>query len=406
VTHIIFFDDDKWTALLPLTFLKPACELRVGIRTISKKWTSYFDDCTSAYITRDFLAKRYPLSLNRENLLINGRLLPNPNIISLIRRLRPNQGLVYNDLFLAGILSSSQFDEETYDIDLSEIEMIDISSYDAKDIQFIDRPHHIVQQNEHEIEVDYLAITKGRTSQPLNATNRYFGLERIFIEPGAKVDFSILNATDGPIYIGANAVVLENSVLKGPLSIGENSVVKVGAKLYQGTSLGPHCKVGGEVKNVVFQAYSNKAHDGYLGDSVIGEWCNLGADTNCSNLKNNYSEVNLWNYETSEYEPTGMQFFGVVMGDFCKTSINTMLNTGSVIGVSANIFGSGFPKKFVPSFSWGGGDSTVTYTYEKALDAINRAMQRRGKRLETVDLDILEHIFDGTKNRRFWESTI
>ncbi len=403
MAHIIFFDDDKWNSLLPLTFLKPACELRVGVHTIVDKWKLYLDNATHGYITNDYLSKKYPLSLEDQNIAINGRLLPNANILSLVSRLGTNQGLIYKDIFLAGVLAKHQFDEESYDIDLDDLEMIDISSYDERDIRLIEKPQDIFSFNQDEITADYGQLVKGRQSEKLNDTNRYFGLEKIFIEEGAVVDFSILNTTNGPIYIGKHATILENSVIKGPVAIGDNSVIKVGAKIYQGTTLGPYCKVGGEVKDVVFQGYTNKAHDGYLGDSVIGEWCNLGADTNCSNLKNNYSEVSAWSYDLSDYELTGLQFYGLILGDHCKASINTMFNTGTVTGISSNIFGTNFPPKFIPSFSWGGSEDIETYQFEKALDTINRVMQRRGLRLENVDIDILKHVYEVTKHRRSWE---
>ncbi len=403
MAHIIFFDDDKWESLLPLTFLKPACELRVGINTIAEKWKIYLNNASHGYITNDYLSQKFPLQLSETNIAINGRLLPNANVLSLIKRLSPNQGLIYKDIFIAGVLKKHQFNEETYDIDLDELEMIDISSYDSRDIRFITRPQDIFSFNASEIASDFELIINERSSQKISETNRYFGLEKIFIEEGARVDFSILNASDGPIYIGKNAKILENSVIKGPVAIGENAVVKVGAKIYQGTTLGPFCKVGGEVKSTVFQGYCNKAHDGYIGDSVIGEWCNLGADTNCSNLKNNYGEVSVWSYDSSDFQLTGLQFCGLIMGDHCKTSINSMFNTGTVTGISSNIFGTNFPPKFIPSFSWGGSDGMDTYQFEKALDTINRVMQRRSLRLEQIDIDILTHVFEATKQRRSWE---
>lgn len=404
MAHLIFFDDDKWKSLLPLTYLKPACELRVGVLTIAEKWNRLFQAENHGYITKDYLSQKYKLTLEDTNIAINGRLLPNANVISLLNRLKPNQGLLYQDTFIGGILSKSQFNQETYDIDIDDMEIIDISSYDQRDIIFIDRPQDIFLKNASEIVNDFDLITKNRTSQELNDTNRYYGLENIFIEEGAKVDFAILNASDGPIYIGKDATVLENSVIKGPVAIGDNAVVKVAAKIYQGTTLGPYCKVGGEVKSTVFQGYSSKAHDGYLGDTVIGEWCNLGADTNCSNLKNNYAEVKAYQYDSEEYELTGLQFCGMILGDHCKTSINSMFNTGSVIGISCNLFGTDFPPKFVPSFGWGGHEGFETYKFEKSLDAINRSMQRRNLRLSDIEIDILKYVFEESKDKRSWEN--
>jgi len=403
VSHLIFFDDDKWKSILPLTYLKPACELRVGILTIAEKWKLLFDDATHGYITNDYLSHKYKISLEDTNIAINGRLLPNANVISLIKRLQPNQGLLYQDIFIGGILSKEQFDIENQDIHIDDMEMIDISSYDSRDLIFVERPQDLFLFNSSEIVKDYNLVTQGKKSATLNSTNRTYGLEKIFVEEGAKVDFSILNASDGPIYIGKDAVILENSVIKGPVCIGDNAVVKVGAKIYQGTTLGPYCKVGGEVKKSVFQGYSSKAHDGYLGDSVIGEWCNLGADTNCSNLKNNYSEVKTYNYKSKEFELTGLQFCGIILGDHCKTGINSMFNTGSVVGVSSNLFGASFPPKFIPSFSWGGSEGFETYTFAKAMDTINRSMQRKGLRLSHDEIEILKFVFEVSKQRRSWE---
>lgn len=401
---MIFFDDDKWKSLLPLTYLKPACELRVGMLTIAEKWKHLFQSQSHGYITKDYLSHKYPLTLEDTNIAINGRLLPNPNVISLLSRLKPNQGFLYNDTFIGGILSKSQFNTETIDIDIDEMEIIDISSYDQRDLVFIDRPQDIFLKNGHEIVSDFELITKNKSSQKLNDTNRYYGLENIFIEEGAKIDFSILNASDGPIYIGKNASILENVVLKGPVAIGDHAVVKTGAKIYQDTTIGPYCKVGGEVKSVVFQGYSSKAHDGYLGDSVIGEWCNIGADTNCSNLKNNYAEVKAFQYASGTFESTGLQFCGMILGDHCKTSINSMFNTGSVIGISCNLYGSDFPPKFIPSFAWGGHQGFQTYKFEKALDTINRSMQRKNLRLSHTEIDILRYVFEESKDKRHWEN--
>jgi len=403
VSHLIFFDDDKWKSILPLTYLKPACELRVGILTIAEKWKLLFESKSHGYITNDYLSHKYKLSLEETNIAINGRLLPNANVISLLNRLKPNQGLLYHDVFIGGILSKDQFDTENYDIYIDDMEMIDISSYDSRDLIFVERPQDLFLLNSAEIAKDYDLVTQGRKSAELNSTNHAYGLEKIFIEEGAKVDFSILNASDGPIYIGKDAVVLENSVIKGPVCIGDNSVVKVGAKIYQGTTLGPYCKIGGEVKKSILQGYCSKAHDGYLGDSVIGEWCNLGADTNSSNLKNNYSEVKAYSYATQDFELTGLQFCGMILGDHCKTGINSMFNTGSVMGICSNLFGASFPPKFIPSFSWGGSEGFETYTFAKAMDAINRSMQRKDLRLSDDEIKILRFVFDESKQRRTWD---
>jgi UDP-N-acetylglucosamine diphosphorylase/glucosamine-1-phosphate N-acetyltransferase len=247
-------------------------------------------------------------------------------------------------------------------------------------------------------------LCAGRISQPLSETNRLLGSpELLFIEEGASVECSILNTKTGPIYVGKDAEVLEGCMLRGPLAMCEHSVTKMGTKIYGATTLGPHCKVGGEINNSVMFGYSNKGHDGFLGNSVIGEWCNLGADTNNSNLKNNYGIVKIWNYDTENYENTGLQFCGLFMGDHSKSGINTMFNTGTVVGVSANIYGAGFPEKFIPSFSWGGADGMMTYRAEEAIDAAERMMKRRNIELTYEDEQILRTVFEEDMDFRTWE---
>ncbi|MGB1307109.1 MAG: glucose-1-phosphate thymidylyltransferase, partial [Flavobacteriales bacterium] len=216
----------------------------------------------------------------------------------------------------------------------------------------------------------------------------------------AKVEHAILNASTGPIYVGKDAEIMEGSIVRGPLAMCENSVLKMGAKIYGATTLGPYCKVGGEVNNSVLLGYSNKGHDGFLGNSVLGEWCNLGADTNNSNLKNNYAEVKLWSYQSERFVNTGLQFCGLIMGDHSKCGINTMFNTGTVVGVSANVFGAGFPRNFVSSFSWGGSAGYMTYRLNKVFEVAEKVMQRRAIEFNQVEKDILTEVFELTKSYR------
>ncbi len=267
----------------------------------------------------------------------------------------------------------------------------------------IDRIHNIFTFNADEINRDFILLTKGKTSEPLSASNKHFGAYPIFLEKGVKAEAAIFNTNEGPIYLGKDSEVMEGAMIRGPFALCEHAAVKMGAKIYTGTTIGPHSKVGGEVSNSVIFGYSNKGHDGFLGNSVLGEWCNLGADSNNSNLKNNYEEVKLWNYVTQNFERTGLQFCGLMMGDHSKCGINTMFNTGTVIGISANIFGSGFPRNFVPSFSWGGAAGFETYLPKKAFQTAEKVMQRRGLELSDIEKEILELIFAKEKNYRTWD---
>ena len=243
-------------------------------------------------------------------------------------------------------------------------------------------------------------ITKNRKSQPIPAGVNTVNQENIFLEEGAKLTFCTLNASTGPIYIGKDAEIMEGCIVRGALAMCDNSVLKLGAKIYGATTIGPHSKVGGEVNNSVLMGYSNKGHDGFLGNSVLGEWCNLGADTNNSNLKNNYAEVRLWDYNTGRFAKTGLQFCGLMMGDHSKCGINTMFNTGTVVGVSANIFGSGFPRNFIPSFSWGGASGFTVYKTNKVFEVANEVMKRRKISFDDIEKRILENVYELTKQYR------
>ena len=375
--NCILFDDCR-SDLLPLTYTKPVGELRVGILTIKEKW-EHLSDLSFSYKTEDYLQKKYPIQKAKSNLWINSTVLPNKDLLSTILSLENNQCLKKEGVVIA--YKSKNANE--YD---SHIE------YDS-DLFQINKTHKIFTLNDKEISADYQLVTSGRESQKISDTNTVIGQGNIFIEPGAIVECSILNAQSGFIYIGKNAEIMEGCLIRGSFAMCNNSVLKMGAKIYGATTLGPFCKVGGEVNNSVFQAYSNKGHDGFLGNSVIGDWCNLGADTNNSNLKNNYAEVKLWNYSDERFEKTGLQFCGLIMGDHSKCGINTMFNTGTVVGVSCNIFGPGFPRNFIPSFSWGGSGGYSTYLVEKVFDVAQKVMERRNIELSQNDKEILNHIF-------------
>src|SRR5690554_5093173 len=309
----------------------------------------------------------------------------------MVKNLEANQAIFYNEDVIAFYAKDTQDD-----IDFDDYEAIEYND----DLIKIEHTWDIFAKNDAAIREDFELLTEDRFSQPIPKSVNVIAPENIFIEEGAKLEFVTLNATTGPIYIGKNAEIMEGSIIRGPFALCEGATVKLAAKIYGPTTVGPYSKVGGEVNNSVIFGYSNKGHDGFLGNSVIGEWCNLGADTNNSNLKNNYAEVRLWDYETESFARTGLQFCGLMMGDHSKCGINTMFNTGTVIGVNANIFGSGFPRNFVPSFSWGGSSGFTTYLTKKAFEVAQVVMSRRGVEFTDEDAAILEHVFEDTKKFR------
>lgn len=394
--NYILFDDKSWDNLLPLTFTRPVCEIRAGILTIKEKWENLLDVKLS-YLTKGYLQVKYPLNIESENVLINGSLIPNSVLIKDIMNLGINEALIKNDKLLAVKIEKKEVASFDYKI---------TDSYSKKDfagdISDIIWPWDIFRFNEENIKYDFELLSKGRKSAAISDTNNIIGQENIFIEEGAKIEFATLNASTGPIYIGKDTEIMENSVIRGPFALCEHSVVKMAAKIYGPTTVGPHSKVGGEINNSVIFGYSNKAHDGFLGNSVIGEWCNLGADTNNSNLKNNYAEVRLWNYESQRFIKTGLQFCGLIMGDHSKCAINTMFNTGTVVGVNANIFGEGFPRNFIPSFSWGGAHGFTVYGIDKAFEVAEIVMDRRGIKLDQTEKNILKEIFERTSKYRLF----
>lgn len=394
--NYILFDDKSWDNLLPLTFTKPTCEIRAGILTLKEKWEKSLNVKLS-YLTKEYLQKKYILNIEDDNILINGSVISDINLIQHIQNLKMNEALIKDNNILAIRL-------EKKDVTIFDYKNSDkYSKKDYKDdIVKIAWPWDIFRLNEEFIKSDFELVTKGRESALLSKTNNVIGIENIFIEEGAKIEFATLNASTGPIYIGKDAEIMENSVIRGPFALCDHSVVKMAAKIYGPTTVGPHSKVGGEINNSVIFGYSNKAHDGFLGNSVIGEWCNLGADTNNSNLKNNYTEVRLWNYEHQRFIKTGLQFCGLIMGDHSKCAINTMFNTGTVVGVNANIFGEGFPRNFIPSFSWGGAHGFTVYAIDKAFEVAEIVMERRGIKLSQVEKNILKEIFERTSKYRLF----
>ena len=388
--NYILFDGNVRNQMLPFTFTRPVADIRVGILTLREKWEKHLGFTTTT-VTEDYLAQKWPMVEMPQNVLISASFIPTETLVDMIKGLTENQAIFYNDEPVAFFTKEDQdVDFETYDIQVCPEEAV---------FQ-IAHTWDIFSKNHKAIALDFKLLTEGRTSQPIPEMAVAFNKEQIFIEEGAKLPLCSLNATEGPIHIGKNAEIMEGSMIRGPFALCEGATVKMNAKIYTGCTVGPHSKVGGELNNSVIMGYSNKGHDGFLGNAVIGEWCNLGADTNNSNLKNNYAEVRLWDYETEGFARTGLQFCGLMMGDHSKCGINTMFNTGTVVGVSANIFGSGFPRNFIPSYSWGGSGGMTTYKTNKAFEVAKIVMARRGVEFTEDDAAILEHVFEETTKWR------
>lgn len=402
--NIILFDNENRDRLLPLTFTRPMAELRIGILTIREKWERALGGSVS-YITQDFLSEKFPIRIEDENLVINAGIVPTAALFERVRSLQFNQALLYGDELVAARLDNAQFEQLMDDEAIDDLEGIPLDPETTPFLQ-IERLWDIFKNNDEAIRIDFELLTKGRFSKPFSSSNRVIGAENVFLEAGVKMECAILNATAGPIYIGKNAEIMEGAMLRGPIAIGEGSIVKMGAKIYGATTIGPGCRVGGEVTRTVFLGNSNKGHEGFLGDSVIGEWCNFGADTNNSNLKNNYGEVRLWDHGTQKFEPTGLQFCGLMMGDHSKTGINTMLNTGTVVGVGCNLFGAGYPRQFIPSFSFGGILGYQTNLLKAVFETAELVTARRAMPFNDLDRQILEHVFDETASSRAWESAV
>jgi UDP-N-acetylglucosamine diphosphorylase/glucosamine-1-phosphate N-acetyltransferase len=390
---LILADDIYRDHLLPFTFTRPIAELRIGILTIRQKWERILsvDPDQTRFITDHFLQVKFPAPVqdSQEVLVVNGALLPENEIIAAIQKLESGECLTWNDRVLAARVQISQ--------------LVNIERFKTPDgckelvyrgeVFLVNRIHDLFRMNDWALRADFDLITQGRKSAVISSSNQVRNASMIFLEEGAVVENSIINASTGPVYVAAGAEIMEGCIIRGPFSLGEQAVLKMGAKVYGATTLGPGCKAGGELSNSVMMANSNKAHDGFLGNSVLGEWCNLGADTNNSNLKNNYGEVKLWNYVLNDFENTGLQFCGLFMGDHSKCAINTSFNTGTVTGVGANIFMHGFPLKFIPSFSWGGEEESGRYLLDKFLSLAETVMKRRNVLLSEADRSILSHLY-------------
>jgi len=388
--NYILFDGPSRNNFLPLTYTRPVAEIRVGILTIREKWEAFLES-TITFVTEDYLSEKFPMVEFDKNIFINASFLPNAKIVNLIINLKPNELINSGNDLIAFYANESQ-DE----VDLDSFTKIE---YNEK-VLHINSLTDIFKINSLAIEEDFKLLTKNRDSSKISNTNNLINSDNIFLEEGVSMEYSTLNASNGPIYISKNCEIMEGSLIRGPFAMCENSTLKLGSKIYGGTTIGPNCKIGGEVKNSVVIGNSNKGHDGFLGNSLIGEWCNLGADTNTSNLKNNYKDIKIWNYDSNKFSSTGEQFCGLIMGDHSKSGINTMFNTGTVVGVCSNVFGSGFPRNFIPSFSWGGNKGFSNYKIEKAFEVNDIVMKRRNCDFSDKDKAILTHINEITSPYR------
>jgi len=386
---IILFDDNAHQTLLPLTYTRPVADLRIGILTIAEKWAKRLNASFSFY-TQPYLQAKYPVTLQDENLFINGSVCPDENLLEVIQELAAGDALYQQQILLAVKLdriAAANFSLEHRFANAIQYQPATVS---------IRYPEDIFGKNVIELRRDFTLLTKGRTSAVLSSTNTVIG-DNLFAEEGAVAECSTFNTTNGPIYLGKNAEVWEGSNVRGSFAICHDSQLKMGTKIYGGTTIGPYCRIGGEVNNSVIWGHSSKGHEGYLGNSVLGEWCNIGADSNNSNLKNNYTEVKLWDYSTRQMRNTSLQFCGLIMADHVKCGINTMFNTGTVAGVSSNIFGAGYPPNHIPDFGWGGAQGFETYRLNKAFETIERVFARRDKKLDDNEKAILHEVYNLTQ---------
>jgi UDP-N-acetylglucosamine diphosphorylase/glucosamine-1-phosphate N-acetyltransferase len=392
--NFILFDDERIAHFLPLTHTRPLAALRCGILTMQEKW-QHTTTVPVYYLSSPHLQEKFGLQTGPDNLLINSACFPSVDLFEGILKLQFNESLVFNGMLLAIRLKP----EDVQDFQISERLANSRQIAYSGSLMMLENLWDIFSKNDEAIRDDFQRLSRGRTSAPVPEGNQVIG-DQLFIEPGARVFASIINTTTGPVYIGKNAEVMEGSLIRGPFALGEDGVLKMGAKIYGATTIGPGCKVGGEVNNSVFYANSNKAHDGFIGNAVIGEWCNIGADSNNSNLKNNYEEVKLWSEQKKSFIKTGLQFCGLIMGDHSKCGINTMFNTGTVVGVSCNVYGAGFPRNFIPSFSWGSANGFMEYQLNKAIDTASRVYARRKLIFDATEKKLMEHVFLQTTEQR------
>ena len=387
---INLFDDGAWQSLRPLSFTRPVADLRIGILTIAQKWEKHLN-VRAGFVTAPYLAEKYP-AIEDTELFVNGSVCPNEHLIESILSLNIGESISQQGVLLAYKSGAGK------SLNLERISVLPSQEYKGEFIRIV-VPEDIFKFNDAELRNDFNLITKGRVSAKLSSTNTFIG-DDIFVEEGADAECSTFNSKNGPIYLGRNSQVWEGCHIRGSFALCHDSQVKMGAKIYGQTTIGPYSRVGGEINNSVIWGYSSKGHEGYLGNSVMGQWCNIGADSNNSNLKNNYAEVKLWDYSTESFRSTGLQFCGLIMADHAKCGINTMFNTGTVAGVSANIFGPGFPRNFIPDFAWGGAQGFDTYALHKMFETAVKVFERRGMEFDSIEKAILTRVFDDTSTYR------
>lgn len=393
--NLILFDDPLLRVeLFPFTMTRPTGNIRVGIMTIDEKWNARLGG-TSSFLTEPYLQHKFAFRGDKDNLLINGALCPDEGLLRAVSSLQPDETLVSGDTILA-----ARKENPVWPV----LPGKRIVPY-GDPFVLINKPWKIFEENAAQIRADIPVVTKGRPSHTIDDPHTaIYGEENLFVEEGVTVRAAIINADRGPVYLGRNTTIHEGAIVRGTFALCEGAEVNVGAKIRGDTTIGPFCKVGGEIAAAVLYGYSNKSHDGYLGCSVIGEWCNIGADSNTSNLKNNYETVKLWNHASGDFQDTGLQFCGLMMGDHSKCGINSMFNTGTVVDVFANVFGEGFVRNYIPSFSWGGTHQLTTYKIEKAIETMKRVMKRRNVEPQDADIELLTRVYEQSASQRSWES--
>lgn len=382
--NCVLFDGPQWEALLPFTYVRPVAKIRCGFDTLQDKWEDALGFSCSIF-TRDYLQTFYPPTIFEDQIMINAAVIPTNELVDAILSLEMGQKLIKESVVIAYRVS-----ELTFPAEQDSLQSIKWKN----SLSSLSHVSDLFRLSDQLVKDDFMRFTKNRKSSPISPTNNTIAPENIFIEEGATVEFATLNASEGPIYISKDAIVMEGSLIRGSFYLGKGAIVKMGTKIYGGTSIGPFSKVGGELNNVLFLGYSNKGHDGYLGNAVIGQWCNIGAGTDASNLKNDYSKLRVWNYQSASFAKTDLQFCGLLMGDYSRCSIHSSFNTATTIGICSNLFGTGFPRTFLPSFSYGGAQGLSTFNFDKAIEANNAMMSRRGINLSQKEIDILAYVFE------------
>lgn len=387
--QINLFDTARAAYLLPFTHTRPAADIRCGILTMRERWEQYLQATGSGSITPTPLSKVFPAHYGDDNLYLNGNVFANVPLAIVVSNLKPGQALIQEEAVIA-IRTGQQLDYEAINKgSLKDFEPV----FYKEAVIALKNVWDIFVLNDYALRADFELLTHNKTSAPIPEGIRVIGdPNNLFLAEGAKIYDGVVNTSTGPVFIDEDAEVMEGVMLRGPLYLGKHGAIKMGAKIYGATTIGHGSKVGGEISNTVFFDYSNKGHDGFLGNAVIGAWCNLGADTNSSNLKNNYDEVSIWSEHENRMIRTGLQFCGLLMGDHSKCGINTMFNTGTVVGVSCNIYGGDFPDKFIPSFSWGGKNDRTSYQFDKAIDTARRMMARRSMEPSAEEIELLKYI--------------